>query len=247
MYKVLILGGTSEGVALANKLSADPIIIPITSLAGRTREPKDVQGFLRQGGFGGVEGLVHYLKSEEVFAVFDATHPFAIQITKNAFSACKSAKIPLARLTREPWAAETGDDWHNVENIAEAVESIPVGARAFVTTGRQELEPYFERRDIWTLVRVIDMPAKQLELGRGKFIAGRGPFSVEDEVDLMRGYGVDLLVSKNSGGQSSYGKIIAARQLGLPVVMVRPPELKLETIICYSLNEASKWLEGCLN
>ncbi len=55
MHRVLILGGTSEGAALADKLSADPDFIPITSLAGRTREPKDVQGLLRQGGFGGVE------------------------------------------------------------------------------------------------------------------------------------------------------------------------------------------------
>jgi len=247
VYKVLILGGTSEGVALANKLNANPIFIPITSLAGRTREPKDVQGLFRQGGFGGVEGLVQYLKSEKIFAVFDATHPFATQITKNAFSACRSAKVPLARLTREPWVAETGDDWENVENIAQAAESIPIGARAFVTTGRQELEPYFNRNDIWILVRVIDMPTKQLALEKGKIIAGRGPFSIEDEVELMRGYAVNLLVSKNSGGQSSYGKIIAARRLGLPVVMVRPPELLLETVNCYSINEAAEWLKGCIN
>ena len=247
MYKVLILGGTSEGVALAKKLSEDPTLIPITSLAGRTRGPKVVQGLLRQGGFGGVKGLVEYLISEEIFAVFDATHPFASQITKNAISACKSAKVPLVRLTREPWVAETGDDWDNVESIAQAAKSIPVGARVFVTTGRQELEPYFKRNDIWTLVRVIDMPSKQLELGKGKFIAGRGPFSVEEEVDLMGAYRVDLLVSKNSGGQSSYGKIVAARRLGLPVIMVRPPELNLEIIICYSLKEASEWLRGYIN
>ena len=91
------------------------------------------------------------------------------------------------------------------------------------------------------------MPAKQLALGKGKIIAGRGPFSIEDEVELMRGYAVDLLVSKNSGGQSSYGKIIAARRLGLPVVMVRPPELPLETVNCYSINEAAEWLKGCVN
>ena len=247
MHRVLILGGTSEGVALADKLSADPDFIPITSLAGRTREPKDVQGLLRQGGFGGVEGLVKYLKLEKVFAVLDATHPFATQITKNAFFACQIAKIPLARLTRKPWVAETGDDWDNVENIEQAVASIPVGSRVFVTTGRRELEPYFKRDDIWTLVRVIDMPAKKLELGTGKFIAGRGPFSVEDEVDLMRDYEVDLLVSKNSGGQSSYGKIIAARRLGLPVIMVRAPELNLGTVVCYSLHEASDWLQGFLH
>ena len=244
MRKVLILGGTTEGVQVANKLSEDQSLILITSLAGRTQSPNKVRGLLRTGGFGGIEGLVRYLDTENISAVLDATHPFATQMTRNALSACARAQVPFARFAREPWTAQVGDDWQNVENITCAIRAIPSGSRAFVTTGRLKLEPYFARDDIWILARVIDPPVFQVERSRGTIISKRGPFRTEEEVQLMVSNKIDLVVSKNSGGKSSYGKILAARRLGLKVIMVRQPEYNIGKLVFYSSDLVLRWLKG---
>ena len=246
MHKVLILGGTAEAVDLATRLDGDKRIHPITSFAGRTKAPRAVPGGLRVGGFGGADGFASYLASEEIFAVIDATHPFAAQISVYAAEACANATCPSARLERLPWEAHQDDDWHEVATVEAAAERIPSGSRIFVTTGRQELAPFFARDDIWMLVRVIDPLDEPILPERGIAIAARGPFSTESEIELMRDHGIEWLVSKNSGGASSYGKIEAARELGLPVIMVRPPTAAQCESVFRSVDEVCGWLEGLL-
>lgn len=244
MLKVLILGGTSEAAELASRLDADGRFEPVTSLAGRTRSPRPVPGGRRRGGFGGAAGMAAYLRSEGVAAVVDATHPFAMQISEHAREACGKIACPLARLTRLPWTAGAEDDWREVETVAAAASVLAPGARAFVTTGRQELGPFLSREDIWILVRVIDPLDEPLLPERGTVLSARGPFTADDEVGLMREHGIEWLVSKNSGGRSSYAKIEAARQLRLPVIMVRQPVLSAGGQVYQSPDAVIDWLGG---
>jgi precorrin-6A/cobalt-precorrin-6A reductase len=224
MKRLLILGGTGDAVKLAAQTVLISGLETITSLAGRTSEPSTVTGVIRVGGFGGEAGLVEYLRSNSIDLLIDATHPFAAQISGNAAKAATTVGIPLLMLVRPAWERLPLDSWIEVESIEDAVTAIPATAeRIFLTIGRQQLAPFATLTDRWCLMRSIDPPAVDLPLPPGKMLLDRGPFSLEQERQLLREYRIDTIVSKNSGGDATYAKMIAARELGLPVVMVQRP------------------------
>ena len=223
-FRLLILGGTTEAAALARALAGRPGIEVISSLAGRTREPAPLPGGTRSGGFGGVAGLVDYLRAERIAAVIDATHPFAAQIGSHAVAAARAAGLPLLRLERPPWRRLPGDRWIEVGSLAEAAVAAPkFGRRGFLTVGAGELQPFAGLATMRFLVRLIERPTAPLPLADAKVVLGRGPFAAADEEKLLRQHAIEVIVAKNSGGDATYGKIAAARTLGLPVVMVRRP------------------------
>jgi len=228
LANILILGGTTEAATLAWRLASKPGVRAITSLAGRTRQPVTVPGEMRIGGFGGVERLKDYLCLEGIDLLVDATHPFAARISKQAAEACNGAGVPRLMLVRPAWERQDGDSWIEVDSMEAAARALPEqGARVFLTVGRQELEPFGARPDLWFLVRLIEAPKEPLPFPRHELIRERGPFALEDEAQLLARRGIDFLVTKNAGGQASAAKIQAARSRGLPVVMVRRPRLPL--------------------
>jgi precorrin-6A/cobalt-precorrin-6A reductase len=181
-------------------------------------------GEVRVGGFGGEAGLVEYLQAEKIDLSIDATHPFAAQISWNAAGAATKVGIPRLMLIRPGWVRSPEDDWIEVESVEAAVGAIPARVkRIFLTIGRQQLAPFATLTDRWCLMRSIDPPDLSIPLPPGKLLLDRGPFSLERELQLLRDYRIDAIVSKNSGGDATYAKIIAARELGLPVIMVQRP------------------------
>lgn len=204
-------------------MAADARFEPILSLAGRTSAPAAAPVATRIGGFGGAEGLAHFLAGERIAAVVDATHPFAARMSANAATACALSGVPLLALTRPPWQRQPGDNWTEVADMAGAAAALGTKpARVFLTIGRQELAAFAAAPQHHYVVRTIE-PAEGL-LASATLIRARGPFAVEDEVALIRREAIDVVVSKNAGGQATEAKIIAARNLGLPVVMVRRPD-----------------------
>jgi precorrin-6A/cobalt-precorrin-6A reductase len=241
---VLILGGTAEALELAVACAARAGFAVISSLAGRTRAPALPPGDVRIGGFGGVEGLSRFLVERGIDRVIDATHPFAAQMSAHAEQACREAGVLRLRLLRPPWVAVPGDRWIEVADLAEAAQRLPsLGRRAFLTIGRQELEA-FAPLDLWCLVRTIEAPGV-LSLRQGHWLAGRGPFAVEDEIALLRTHAIEALVTKASGGGATYAKLVAARQLGLPVLMIRRPPPPPGPVVG-SVAAALAWLGGSL-
>ncbi len=223
--KILILGGTTEGRALADALSAQGRAV-ITSLAGRTIEPRRPQGEVRTGGFGGAASLADYLRAASIDAVIDATHPYAVAISAHAVEACAAASRPLLRFERPAWQPRKGDRWIIVDSLLEAAKVAPeLGGRAFLTIGVKELRSFRGIDNVWFLVRLVDRPPEPIPLSHHELILARGPFEVADEHALMQRHGVDLVIAKNSGGDSTYGKIAAARDLNLPVLLLRRPVL----------------------
>jgi precorrin-6A/cobalt-precorrin-6A reductase len=223
-HRLLILGGTGEAVALAARASEIPGLEIITSLAGRTRRPTLPKGRLRTGGFGGADGLATYLEAERIGLVVDATHPFAARIARHTAEACTRLSCPRLKLLRPAWRRRDGDRWLEVEDVPAAAARLEcLARRAFLTIGRQELAPFATLRDGWFLVRLVEPPPEPLPLPGCEVVLGRGPFTVEEETELMTRHRIEALVSKHSGGDATYGKLAAARRLGLPVVMVRRP------------------------
>jgi precorrin-6A/cobalt-precorrin-6A reductase len=239
--KLLILGGTAEAVALAEACAGRFGLEVISSLAGRTRAPTLPPGEVRTGGFGGAEGLARFLVERAIDRVVDATHPFALQIGAHAEQACREVEVPRLRLLRPPWRPEAGDRWVEVADLGQAARLLPeLGRRAFLTVGQRDLEA-FAGLDLWFLVRTIEPPGPS-PLGRAEWIAGRGPFAVDDEIPLLRAHAIDVLVTKASGGEATNAKLVAARRLGLPVLMVQRPPPPPGPVVD-SVAAALAWLE----
>ncbi|WP_191875954.1 cobalt-precorrin-6A reductase [Streptomyces filipinensis] len=222
---VLILGGTTEARRLATDLAARPGVRVTTSLAGRVTRPATPAGEVRIGGFGGAQGLADWLRTHHVGALVDATHPFAEAITAHAAHAAAVTGVPAAVLRRPGWRPAPGDRWYDVPSLAGAAEALPgLGRRVFLSTGRLGLAAFAHLTDLHFVVRSVDPPEPPMPPDTEQVLA-RGPFTLADETRLLRTHRIEVLVTKDSGGEATAAKLTAARELGLPVVVVRRPPL----------------------
>ena len=222
--RALILGGTGEAAALAETLAGRAReIVAVLSLAGRTASPRQAPLPTRVGGFGGAEGLARYLAAEEIELVVDATHPFAAKIARHAAEACAGTGVPLLAVRRPPWARGPGDLWHEVDDLDAAARAIGAPPRrVLLTVGRQGLAAFRAAPQHAYLARTIE-PAED-RLPGARTLAARGPFTEAAEAALLCAERIEVVVTKNAGGDATYAKVAAARALGLLVVMVRQPD-----------------------
>ena len=223
--RVLVLGGTFEASKLAGLLAGQSGISSMLSFAGRTKALRPPQIPYRTGGFGGVDGLQAYLDAERIDVLVDATHPFAEQMSRHAAIAAARAKIPLIVLSRPAWVAQPGDHWIDVADMAAAAAALGrEPKRVFLTIGRLQIGTFAAAPQHFYLIRTIEPLMVSPNLPRHRVILGRGPFAFEAEDKLLREESIDVVVSKNSGGAAAFAKLVVARHLGLPVVMVAGPQ-----------------------
>jgi len=223
--RVLVLGGTFEASKLADLLAGQSGVSSMLSFAGRTKALRPPQIPYRTGGFGGVDGLEAYLEAERIDVLVDATHPFAEQISRHAALAAARAKIPLVVLSRPAWVAQPGDHWIEVADMAAAAAALGrEPKRVFLTIGRLQIGAFAAAPHHFYLIRTIEPLTLPPNLPRHRVVLGRGPFAVEAEEKLLREESIDVVVTKNSGGEAAFPKLCAARHLGLPVVMVARPQ-----------------------
>jgi precorrin-6A/cobalt-precorrin-6A reductase len=236
---ILVLGGTGEARALADRLVRAGVDV-VTSLAGRVSNPRVPAGRLRVGGFGGPEGLAAWLAAERIAAVIDATHPFAARISWSAAAACPAAGVPLLRLERPGWREQPGDRWLRVPDLERAAARLrDARRRVLLTTGRQGLRSFAGVRECWFLIRCVEPPEPPLP-PRHKLLLSRGPYTLAGELELIDTHRIELVVAKDSGGEMTRAKLDAARRRGLPVVLVeRPPRPSLQTVT--TVAEAVAW------
>ena len=239
--RLLILGGTTEGAVLARALAGDARVEAVLSLAGVTRAPAASPLPVRVGGFGGAEGLAGFLREGGFDAVVDATHPYAVWISRNAVVAAGLAGVALLRVARPAWVAGAGDRWVRVASLEAAAARLGmVPRRVLLTVGRKELGAF--RAAPWHryVVRSVDAPEPGVLPG-AVVVEARGPFALEGELALLRAHGVEVVVTKNSGGEATAAKLEAARVLGVEVVMLdRPAEAGGESVA--DVGAALGWL-----
>ncbi|EKT4506748.1 cobalt-precorrin-6A reductase [Pseudomonas plecoglossicida] len=217
--RILLLGGVTEALAMARQLGPRHVY----SLAGIGRVPQGLQCQVRVGGYGGVEGLTRYLREAGITLLIDATHPYAAQISRNAASAARNVGIPCWALRRPAWQAQAGDDWREVEDWAGLIEALKPFRRPLFTLGREPLQHLDEipPEQFWTLRALEACPGNE----RCEVIGARGPFHIEDERALFQRRHIDVLISKNSGSVATEPKLEVARELGVPVLVLKRPTL----------------------
>jgi precorrin-6A/cobalt-precorrin-6A reductase len=224
--RILILGGTTEARRLAESLAGREDLDTTLSLAGRTLDPLIQPVPVRIGGFGGSDGLARYLETEAIDLLVDATHPFANRISANAAVAAKSANVAAIALRRPAWRAVDGDRWHPVSSMPEAASALGSSPRrAFLSIGRQEAHHFNSAPQHSYLIRSIDPVDPPLQVPDATYILSAGPFTLESEQRLLKDRKIDIIVTKNSGGEATYAKIEAARLLGLDVIMIERVEV----------------------
>ncbi|MCX3062308.1 cobalt-precorrin-6A reductase [Streptomyces beihaiensis] len=246
---VLILGGTTEGRRLAELLHARGVRVT-SSLAGRVAAPRLPAGEVRVGGFGGPEGMAAWLREHAVDTVIDATHPFAERISFNAARAAAADHVPLLALRRAGWVPVAGDDWREAASLEQAARLLRDGGpgrweRVFLTTGRMGLaafaDVFADRAAPWFLVRSVDPPEPPYP-PRMEVLLDRGPFTLDGERALLSRHRIDVLVTKDSGGTATSPKLTAAREAGIPVVVVRRPPVPQGVPVVVTPEEAVEWV-----
>lgn len=232
-----MLGGTTEARTLAGRLGGLPDVEVVSSLAGRVQHPRLPDGEVRVGGFGGAAGLASYLRDEKIGAVVDATHPFAEHITANGFAAAAEVGVPHLVVRRPGFPLR--DEYDVVPDVHAAAAALAPGARVFLTIGRQQVAA-FSHVDAWFLIRAIDPPT--VLPGHHVLLLDRGPFSLDDEVELMQRHAIDTLVTKDSGGAATEAKLVAAERLGVRVVVVARPPLPEGATVVAEVEPAVDWV-----
>lgn len=241
MPKILLLGGTAEASALAVLLANEGIAATL-SYAGRTASPRVQPVPVRIGGFGGIAGLAQYLREHGITHLIDATHPFAATMSAHAVEAARLAGVPLVALTRPAWKPVAGDRWTHVEGVAGAVAALGgAGHKVMLALGRMHVEAFAAQPQHHYLLRFVDSPEVSPSLPRHTLVVDRGPFTPDGDAALMREHGIDLVVCKNAGGGGAQAKLIAARALGLPVVMIDRPAVPAR-LEMHSPAEVMCWL-----
>jgi precorrin-6A/cobalt-precorrin-6A reductase len=242
--RVLILGGTTEASALARQVAGDARLAPILSLAGRTANPRPQPIATRTGGFGGIDGLVRFLRDDAIDAVIDATHPYADQMSAHAVAACRETGVPLGSLVRPAWQPDAGDRWQVVPDFDAAARALgTTPRRVFLSLGRQELHVFAAAPQHHYIARLIERPERQDLPPDLRLIQARGPFDRDAQRRLLAGERIEVVVSKNAGGEATYAKIEAARMLGLPVVMIARPHKPASHVLA-GVEQAVAWLHG---
>jgi precorrin-6A/cobalt-precorrin-6A reductase len=243
---ILILGGTTEARQLAQLLAPRTDMVVTLSLAGRTVSPLAQSVPVRRGGFGGIAGLAQYLRDQGIYALIDATHPYAAIMSAHAADAALQTNTPLIALRRPPWCAVAGDRWTEVADAGDAVRALgPAPCGVFLALGRQEIAPFVSAPQHHYLIRSVDPVQPPLPVPHARYIEERGPFGEEEERALLVEHAIEVVVAKNSGGDATYGKIAAARTLGIPVLLIRRPADPGGRRVS-DVSEAIAWLDQLL-
>lgn len=233
--KILILGGTADarritGSLMHAQMRGNTALSLTYSVAGLVRQPQ-LDCPVISGGFRQFGGLTHYLRAQGYQGVIDATHPYAAVMTATAQQSCAELGLAYWRFSRAPWCAIAGDHWQELPSWSALISALQGYRRPFLTTGQlsQDLLEKVAVNSEQLLYRTAAPSRAQLP-ENCEWIKGIGPFQSDEEIEIMRQYSIDVVVSKNAGGEATYGKLEAARALGISVLMLARPPLAVSAL-----------------
>lgn len=255
--KILLLGGTADARVFTKRAYEKGMFSAqshsmIYSVAGLVRQP-DVPCEVISGGFTQFGGLDAYIEAEGIDAVLDMTHPYAAQMSSTAIDVCDSLALPYWRFSREAWLAQKGDHWISVSSWSEAVTECTKFKRILLTVGQLSQEGMTRLSDVLATRDESKLIYRTAALSRvplpdgAEWIKAIGPFDLESERALLEENRVDCLVTKNSGGDATQAKLVAARELGIYVVMLTRPNMSPAKYLFSDLDDCLRHVESSLS
>jgi precorrin-6A/cobalt-precorrin-6A reductase len=253
---LLLIGGTSDAMRLAkqllnlHRLPLHPFktIRLIYTVAGLVRQP-NLPCIIHSGGFQSQAEMVQYLHQQQVDLIIDASHPYALKISQTAsaaatiYAAKQAIPIPYWHYERPAWQASPADDWHSFSDWHSLYPQLCAYKKPFFAWGREPLQHLNEipSHQHWLVRTAIRYEIQQPQLS---LIHAIGGFSLQDEMQLYQQYGFDVLICKNSGGQSVASKLQLARQLQLPILMQTRPK---QSAVKYRFNTINAMIKALRN
>jgi precorrin-6A/cobalt-precorrin-6A reductase len=236
--RLLVLGGTAEGRSIADALHSTGLpskelhskgfhsqtVDVVYSVAGIVRIPK-MRCRVISGGFSQFGGLKKYLLDNNIDAVVDATHPYAVRISNTASAASIQCNIPCWRYQRPPWLPSAENVWHRFNHWGDLAARLRPYRNRFLTVGQPKqrvIDEIAASSGCQWWLRTAVKPKLTLP-ANCHWINAIGPFSLDNELMLMHEFKIDVLISKNSGGEATVAKIKAAKQLSIPVFILDRP------------------------
>lgn len=223
--KILLFAGTGDGHALAVWLKEKGIAftVCVATEYGETLLPEGMDIHV---------GRMDVSAMEDMMAgytlVIDATHPYAVEVTKNIRAAAEAAGLPCLRLLRQ---SDGEDLCHKADTMATAAEMLlQLPGNVLLTTGSKELHhfavPGLRERCYPRVLPMLDSLERCLSLGfpPKNIICMQGPFTKELNVATLRQYHIATLVTKDTGGYGGFReKADAAREAGCALLVVERP------------------------
>ena len=234
MKRILIFSGTTEGRELAEWLGSEGIMVHVrvaTEYGAVVMEPS-ANIDVRVGSCGGADGIADVIRDLDISIVVDATHPYALNITKHIVEACGRTGAEYIRLKR-PDSEEDTEGVVRFDSLEEAVEYLKgTEGRILASTGSNELSLYtripdYTERVVARVLSTAESVQKCAALGfEGRnLICAQGPFSEEMNTAMLRQVGASFMVTKDSGDAGGFSeKVRAARKAGATLIVINRPE-----------------------
>lgn len=265
---LLILGGTGDAKMLVNALCESHIVTPdiIYSVAGIVRIPqlpcKVISGGFRQystyptsnrvlsptgGNTSKHNGLENYIRDNKITAILDATHPYAKNMSESAAFAARQCAIPYWRYLRLPWEEQAEDNWTIFKNWDALIPHLANKSSVFFSSGQvsteifDKIDQLLDGKEQTHLLRTAVKP-KAILAENVHWIKSIGPFNLDREISLLKKHKVDVIVTKNSGGEATSAKLQAARSLQIPVLMLDRPNLPAADRVFSEINCCKQFL-----
>ena len=233
---ILVINGTAEGYQLGQLLSAHRLIrhVVISSLSD-LRSITGVHYHQHTNANHQQSSLPEVITGQNINLVIDASHPYAQNISHRIAEACQQTATPLWAIRRPPWHAKAGDEWYEFDHWHSIRRQLDLFTLPLITLAReaknhlQQLQaaPTLRPQPLNWLVRCLPpLDNRHLPRYHGvRYIFQRGPFYPWNEYRLLKSQRCDVVICKNSGGPWAVGKLLAARKLKLPVLLLRRPKL----------------------
>ncbi|MDD5348819.1 MAG: bifunctional phosphoserine phosphatase/homoserine phosphotransferase ThrH [Chthoniobacteraceae bacterium] len=229
---ILLLGGTSETAPFAEALARAGYRVLVSTATGIALATGSHPRIEHRSGRLDVAQMAALLRERRIRAVVDATHPYAQAVRATASAAAAQCGVPYLSYIR-PGGAGEGSGVLPAPGHAEAARlAAGTGKPILLTIGSRNVAPYAEaarRAGLPLFARVLDHPesyqsCRDAGIPADRVLAGRGPFSVEENRRVLREHAIGVLVTKDSGNAGGVPeKLEAARREGCTVIVVGRP------------------------
>lgn len=230
---ILLIGGTSETAPLASGLAEAGYDVLVSTATDSRLDVGHHPRISRRTGRLDGEGMVALGKEKGIRAIVDAAHPYAVSVHEAAENAAKRLAIPCLLFRRPETPTPEGPVRFAADHGEAAEMAFADGRPVLLTTGSRNLDPYAEaarRTGVPLAVRVLDAPeslaaCRAAAIPEERIIAGRGPFSMEENLAAIRRFEIGVIVTKESGRAGGFdAKMAAAREVDCRVIILRRPE-----------------------